>query len=172
MSTRSRIGVYDDQVVHWIYCHFDGYPEGVGETLLLHYTELEKIEKLMELGSLSILDRNIGEKIDFDDREARQQAQQCLAYHRDRDEGWGLTAPSHLLPDEENFESACKALADHHRLEQGWEEFLYLFDAEKGEWWMADVAHLWMAQRVPRTCKWIKLADHEKLKEVAVAAQA
>lgn len=34
MSTRSRIGMINPYgSVSSIYCHFDGYPEGVGKTL-------------------------------------------------------------------------------------------------------------------------------------------
>lgn len=37
MSTRSMIGVYTDenrQTFEAVYCHWDGYPEGVGQTLV------------------------------------------------------------------------------------------------------------------------------------------
>ena len=40
-----------------IYCHSDGYPEGVGRTLLDYYNCPEKIDKLLELGDISILDK-------------------------------------------------------------------------------------------------------------------
>jgi hypothetical protein len=38
-----------------IYCHWDGYPEGVGATLREHYTDDQKITTLMRLGALSSL---------------------------------------------------------------------------------------------------------------------
>lgn len=56
MSTRSRIAIEeDDGSIRSIYCHFDGYPEGVGAILKKHYTDPQKIEELLELGDLSIL---------------------------------------------------------------------------------------------------------------------
>jgi hypothetical protein len=55
MSTRSRIAIENqDGTVDSIYCHFDGYLEGVGKTLFNHYDQ-EKLEKLLELGDISSL---------------------------------------------------------------------------------------------------------------------
>ena len=42
-----------------IYCHYDGYIKGVGKTLFDHFQNQDKIEKLMELGDISILAENI-----------------------------------------------------------------------------------------------------------------
>ena len=39
-----------------IYCHGDGYPSGVGATLIAHYTDQAKIDALMELGDLNYLE--------------------------------------------------------------------------------------------------------------------
>ena len=56
MATRSLIvvetkpGVYDA-----IYCHFDGYPEGVGATLKKSYYSEDKVDKLIEHGDVSVL---------------------------------------------------------------------------------------------------------------------
>lgn len=56
MSTRSRIAmIYEDDTVKSIYCHFDGYPSGVGKTLTNHYINPEKVKALMELGDISSL---------------------------------------------------------------------------------------------------------------------
>lgn len=56
MSTRCRIGLEKaDKTIKSIYCHFDGYPEGVGKTLKEHYNDPAKIEKLLELGDISSL---------------------------------------------------------------------------------------------------------------------
>jgi hypothetical protein len=55
MSTRSRIAIENqDGTVDSIYCHFDGYVDGVGKTLFNHY-DREKLEKLLELGDISSL---------------------------------------------------------------------------------------------------------------------
>lgn len=56
MSTRSRIGRRNpDGSVTSIYCHFDGYPAGVGATLARHYTDPAKIDALIVLGDISSL---------------------------------------------------------------------------------------------------------------------
>lgn len=56
MGTRCYIGFENqDKSVIAIYCHFDGYPSGVGKKLSEHYTDPEKIQKLLELGDLSSL---------------------------------------------------------------------------------------------------------------------
>src|SRR5215471_1678642 len=92
MSTRSNIcrqntdGSYDV-----IYCHFDGYPSGVGKVLYEYYQEPTKIAELLKLGDLSILGGDIGRKVDFEkrykDKAYRETTEgQCLAYGRDRGE--------------------------------------------------------------------------------------
>lgn len=59
MSTRSGIAIKEnDGTYTWIYVHADGYPAGVGRTLLDHYNDRETINKLMQLGDLSWLGEN------------------------------------------------------------------------------------------------------------------
>ena len=71
MATRSRIAIENqDGTVNSIYCHFDGYVEGVGKTLFNHY-DREKLEKLLELGDIS----SLGES-----------TEDTVAYCRDRGE--------------------------------------------------------------------------------------
>ena len=56
MSTRCLIGrKIDNNKVEYIYCHHDGYLDGVGETLKTYYTDNDIINKLMALGDLSAL---------------------------------------------------------------------------------------------------------------------
>lgn len=72
MSTRSRIGAIDENgMIHSIYCHFDGYPLGVGNILYNHYNSEEKIFELLSLGDISSLEETI---------------EKTNAYHRDRGE--------------------------------------------------------------------------------------
>lgn len=60
MSTRSKISVkINDSTFKTIYCHWDGYLKGVGETLLHHFTSLEKINELMSLGDVSSLKEDV-----------------------------------------------------------------------------------------------------------------
>lgn len=56
MSTRCFIGVeLPEGSIVSIYCHWDGYPDGVGDTLVCHYRDRDKIMKLLQLGDLSSL---------------------------------------------------------------------------------------------------------------------
>ena len=60
MGTRSYIGKAINGRVHSIYCHWDGYPEGVGSVLLQHY-DSEKVDGLLELGGISSLQETVEE---------------------------------------------------------------------------------------------------------------
>lgn len=60
MSTRSAIGYKDtDGTVKAIYCHFDGYPNGVGKTLRKYYNSIDKAKELVSMGSISTLSNSI-----------------------------------------------------------------------------------------------------------------
>lgn len=58
MSTRSNISVKVGNEYRTVYCHWDGYLEGVGETLLNYYNSQELAEELVKEGDMSC----IGEK--------------------------------------------------------------------------------------------------------------
>jgi hypothetical protein len=71
-----------------IYCHSDGYLSYVGKVLLEHY-DSTKANFLVAQGDCSMLGKEIGEKIDFNDRmeyDTDNVAKQCRFYKRDRDE--------------------------------------------------------------------------------------
>jgi len=56
MATRSRIGLMlEDGTIKHSYCHFDGYPHGVGHTLVKHYFDIEKVKELLSFGDMSYL---------------------------------------------------------------------------------------------------------------------
>jgi hypothetical protein len=80
MSTRSTVGaVQRNGLIKAIYVHFDGYPSGVGYRLEMSYNTAEKVEKLLNLGDLSVLDVLIGEQ----QIPAKRRLGTCLAYGRD-----------------------------------------------------------------------------------------
>lgn len=117
MSTRSFIGIqHPDGTVHGIYCHHDGYLEGVGATLKTHYTTVRQVLDLILLGSLSSL---------------HEDTDTCQAYHRDRGEDLSV----------EDYPTA-----DAVRFDDGGYEFIYLFrPGQNGEggtytWHYADQA--------------------------------
>lgn len=131
MGTRSIIGIESqDGSIKAIYCHWDGYPTHNGAILAEHYTDREKVHQLMELGDLSSLAEEIGEKHDFDwnriefdgDFEAYSKDpryKMCLAYGRDRGE--------------EGCEAQDYANRDELVSADRWEEFTYLLTMT-GEW--------------------------------------
>ena len=60
MSTRILIAIETETEVRSIYCHFDGYSSGVGQTLLDHYTgDPAKVAALIEEGSRSSLSEEV-----------------------------------------------------------------------------------------------------------------
>lgn len=86
MATRSFIGKQNsDGSIDYIYCHGDGFPSHNGVVLQNHYTSEEKINALLELGDLSWLGPELGEKQNFDKR-FTQNDDWCLAYGRDRND--------------------------------------------------------------------------------------
>lgn len=121
MSTRACICIVSpvDGCVHGIYCHNDGYPSGVGKTLVKNYTDPTKVYDLLALGDLSILGAEIGEKHSFDrTRFDDYYTDQCTAYHRDGGDKW-----SDLF-----FASVAEAIADDRF------SYCYFFYETPGEW--------------------------------------
>jgi hypothetical protein len=56
MATRSTIGIKsEDGTVKAIYCHWDGYPAGVGLGLIENYNSKEQAQALINLGGFSSL---------------------------------------------------------------------------------------------------------------------
>ena len=56
MATRSRIGLMlEDGTIKHSYCHYDGYPEGVGYTLVQNYSDIDKVKELLSFGDMSFI---------------------------------------------------------------------------------------------------------------------
>ena len=66
MATRSAIGIADSDKITAVYCHWDGYLDGVGECLLEHWTARGAVRQLISMGDISSLGACIGLKHDFD----------------------------------------------------------------------------------------------------------
>lgn len=121
MSTRSYIcmEVGDDQY-KTIYCHFDGYLKYNGAMLQNHYSEREQVEKLLELGNMSILreklepDPNRPHSFEYDE----QQNDVCVFYGRDRGD--------------KNTQAKIFTLKELDDL-GNWTDYVYIFTKE-GEW--------------------------------------
>jgi hypothetical protein len=110
MSTRSYIGIEkEDGKVRYIYCHFDGYPSGVGSILSDHYREIPKIISLIDLGSIS----ELGDTIES-----------TVAYSRDRKE-----------PFDENRPGCCYNISHFEEVFKGSGiSYAYIYQPEKNEW--------------------------------------
>jgi hypothetical protein len=82
MATRSTIALeFADGTVGQIYCHWDGYISNNGRILFEHYQDPFKVQELIDLGDLSTLGYNIGQKHGFG-----EVTQDCTFYGRDRGE--------------------------------------------------------------------------------------
>ena len=114
MASRSVIAKLDSKTkkTKAVYCHNDGYLAHVGTVLDSHYQDESKVDELLKNGDLSVLDANIGEKINFDDFELRHKNKQCLFYARDRGEKLANRKPI-ILEDDialvEFADTACDA---------------------------------------------------------------
>ena len=138
MATRSNIGIVNDNgSVTGIYCHWDGYPENNGKLLLKHYTDSERINGLMSLGSLSYLAENL-----YSDKKAHSFRNPvdgvCVAYGRDRGE---KNADSKSFTNISEFEKyANRTTADYQ----------YLFN--NGKWQYRNHNGTWN-ELTARVCK-------------------
>ena len=79
MATRSFIGYVDGEYIKYVYCHSDGYLDGVGKILKEHY-DFQKTKELISFGAISVLGPNIGTARNFNS----PSDDQCLFYGRDR----------------------------------------------------------------------------------------
>lgn len=119
MSTRCLIGrKIKDNKVEYIYCHHDGYLDGVGEILKTYYTNDGVIDKLMALGNLSALGKiaesnpnqfNFVGKIDYN---------LCAAYRDNGDED----VDSKIITEKDYIDKLNTNI---------WMAYLYLWDGEK-----------------------------------------
>lgn len=121
MSTHAFIGrtVADDDHVEWIYCHNDGYPSHITPLLLQHYNTPEMVDKLMHLGDISCLYRQIappkGVLHTFDN----PLPDVTVSYFRDRNEPWSANKPK--------FASRTGFM----NIDDGYK---YLYDTRNQEW--------------------------------------
>lgn len=131
MATRSRIGMEQaDGSVKSIYCHWDGYPDNNGLILDEHYTDPEKVKRLIDLGDISILRPNCdgGDGHTFDS----PLHDETIAYHRDRNE-------------EYNEPRVNKSASDYFKSDI--EEYGYLFTKE-GQWLVYEPGSLYQPMTI------------------------
>ena len=112
MATRSFIGIETDNGVRGIYCHFDGYPKGVGATLRESYTTAEAVSALIDLGDMSTLGKTLEE---------------CQAYGRDRGE---KDTEARVYPNLDAFLTAAERVCA---------EWAYNFNTHSGKWEITEI---------------------------------
>ena len=130
MGTRSTIALeFADGTVEQVYCHWDGYLEHNGKILAEHYSDPFKLRDLIDLGGLSSLRRDIGEKHAFsqfdlpkEEVEAfvKRTENMCTFYARDR----GEKLSAHKFVDFQDY------LAHH-----SYEEYEYILRKD-GNWYV------------------------------------
>ena len=139
MSTRSLIGIVKDKDVEFIYCHNDGYIEGVGATLQAHYDTKEKVEQLIALGDISCLGPEPISKPEYWELNVENLFAENTVAYKDRGEDWEKIKPKTVFRDNYNMN-----YLDY------WQEYLYLFDPDNKiyKWWVWDgssFSPLWLA---------------------------
>ena len=107
MSTRSLIGIKNDVGITYVYCHFDGYLDGVGKTLVENYDTEDKVRDLLEKGDMS----SLGDSIDT-----------CDFYNEDDSKAFTFTGHGEGLKD-----------VYYKHGQNSWADYIYLF--EDGEWY-------------------------------------
>lgn len=87
MSTHSRIAIEnEDGSVTSVYCHFNGYFSGVGQTLNDHYQDRAKVQSLIDLGDLSYVSERVAPGPKQTHSFGAGAKGVTMAYHRDRGE--------------------------------------------------------------------------------------
>lgn len=117
MSTRSAIIEKTNNTFRGIYCHFDGYLSGVGQTLQSHYVLPGKVSELIDLGDIS----SLGPAVSTEDIHTfdNPKANVTVAYHRDRGES---DTEAHVTDSLEDIMEYFKGSGV---------EYIYIFDSSK-----------------------------------------
>lgn len=120
MSTRSNIAIKrKDGKVESIYCHWDGYLSYNGKILLEYYTELDKINQLIELGDISSLNKNVVPN-------GKNDNSVVVAYKRDRNE---TEVDKKIWNNIEEY---------FNNLDTIFIEYVYVYNEEESKWYYAE----------------------------------
>jgi hypothetical protein len=140
MSTRCNIAYLDRFTgkVSSIYCHYDGYPDGVGETLNEFYSTDSAARALIALGDISSLRKYHAPRLDQPHSFVTPAPDVTIAYTRDRGENTPASTHDGIV------EWLCDTLANY-----GYE---YLYLSHGGGWTTIDAS-------VARTAFRAKLSD-------------
>ena len=130
MSTRSFIAITNGDINYTaVYCHNDGYPEGVGQTLQTYYNSPVAARDLVYLGDLSSVGP-LSEPIPGNPHSFYEPANGVIvAYHRDRDEDWEKVKPKKFEGYDRLINAATLAGA----------EYLYVYDTKTLAWGVVEL---------------------------------
>ena len=132
MSTRSCIAGMVNGCYH-TRCHLDGYPGGVGYTLLYHYPNIDDIEPIIDLGHMIRLGVT---------------SEECKSYHRD----WGRSKEGPWF-DGDTIEEAKKNLIEW--VNHSDQEYIYFHNGDYWEIAEPDGTRHWTySTNKPNKTKW------------------
>ena len=122
MATRSRIGLMlEDGTIKHSYCHFDGYPTGVGQTLVDFYNDLDKVKELLSFGDMSFL----SPKVTPEGEHSFNNPEKDITVFYGRDRG------------ESDVDSVVTSMDDYLSVKySSCIDYLYVFSG--GQWWVYD----------------------------------
>jgi hypothetical protein len=146
MATRSRIGLMlEDGTIKHSYCHYDGYPAGVGETLVAFYNDVDKVKELLSFGDMSFLAQKVHPKGEhtFNNPEIGV----TVFYNRDRGES--------------DVDSVVTSMDEYHSVKYSTcIDYLYVFSG--GQWWVYNNLSKSGWKLVKKYLKGYTLTDEEK----------
>jgi len=122
MATRSRIGLMlEDGTIKHSYCHYDGYPDGVGKILVENYSDIEKVKELLSFGDMSYLTANLHPEGEHSF--AKPEDGVTVFYGRDRKES--------------DVDSVVTSMDEYHSVKySSCIDYKYVFSG--GHWWVYD----------------------------------
>lgn len=89
LSTRSLIGIQlDENIVKYVYCHWDGYPENNGQILVDSYKDKDKIIDLMQRGSFSSLREQVDDIAYYNEEDNNPHTMSIKKYFGKKDISW------------------------------------------------------------------------------------
>ena len=134
MGTRSKIAIRKkDNTIESIYCHWDGYPSFNGKILKEYYKTAERVQELINLGSISSLGKFIKPNPEMEHTFDNRQDDVTVAYIRDRGENEDHNK-------KEIFDYEAKFLRECLTSDC---EYYYLFDEESNEWSYSEIPYIY-----------------------------
>lgn len=128
MSTRSRIGILrKNGSIDSIFCHFDGYLDGVGEKLISYYNDLSSANKLINRGDIETLH----EYADSDSFKIKKYGDGKIthSFFDDDATNWDNYKPIHSKNIDELLKKDIENLV----------QYIYLFNEQKDKWIWSNV---------------------------------